>query len=127
MNRQFFAAPLLLTATLLCTGQVRAQGTQFQTVRAATANDVINEMLAAGRSRQPTIIRLGDLQDDGVPGNTHYPPLAGSPLIDAGGSVGPTCSPTDQIGQRRVEGDADNDGANVCDVGAIEFQPPAHH
>jgi hypothetical protein len=72
-------------------------------------------------------IRLGDLQDDGVPGNTHYPPLADSPLIDAGGSVGPTCSPTDQIGQRRVEGDADHDGADICDVGAIEFQPPPHH
>jgi hypothetical protein len=34
----------LLTATLFCMGQVRGAGTQFQTVRAATANDVINEM-----------------------------------------------------------------------------------
>jgi len=220
MNRRVFAAPLLLTATLLCMGQVRADGTQFQTVRAATANDVINEMLAAGRSRQPTIIRLAaghylfsrafnsqydpsllpvvattiqivasspattsfEVLPDAFPyrfftvirggnlsvykltlkggveecsssncaklgggaalnaggeldfhdcvltsGNTHYPPLADSPLIDAGGSIGPTCSPTDQIGQRRVEGDADHDGASVCDVGAIEFRPPPHH
>jgi fibronectin-binding autotransporter adhesin len=72
-------------------------------------------------------IRLGDLQDDGVPGNAHYAPLAGSPLIDAGGSIGLTCSQLDQIGQRRVDGDADHDGANVCDVGAIEFQPPSNH
>jgi len=71
-------------------------------------------------------IRLGDLQDNGVPGNAHYPPLADSPLIDAAGSIGPTCSPFDQIGNRRVDGDADRSGANICDVGAIEFQPPPH-
>jgi hypothetical protein len=68
-------------------------------------------------------LRLGQLQDNGVPGNGHYAPLAGSPLIDSGGAVGPTCTELDQLGQRRVDGDNDRDGANICDIGAIEFQP----
>jgi hypothetical protein len=73
-------------------------------------------------------LELGEFQDDGVAGNAHYPLLADSPLIDAGGSIGLFCTPLDQIGQRRVEGDADHDGAtNICDIGAIEYQPPAHH
>lgn len=69
-------------------------------------------------------LRLGDLQDDGTPGAAHYTPLADSPLIDAGGPVGPTCARLDQIGQSRVEGDDDNDGTWKCDIGAIEYQPP---
>jgi hypothetical protein len=72
-------------------------------------------------------LRLGELQDDGAAGNAHYPLLADSPLIDAGGSIGPTCTRLDQIGQARVEGDADHDGASVCDIGAIEYQPPPRH
>jgi hypothetical protein len=68
---------------------------------------------------------LGELEDDGDAGNAHYPLLADSPLIDAGGNVGVFCSSSDQVGQRRVEGDADNDGAYICDIGAIEYQP--HH
>ncbi len=71
-------------------------------------------------------LRLADFQDDGEPGSAHYPLLADSPLIDAGGRVRLTCSVTDQLGQRRVEGDADRDGADICDIGAIEFQPPRH-
>ena len=69
---------------------------------------------------------LGDLQDDGIAGNGHYPPLADSPLIDAGGNVGVFCTTADQIGQRRVKGNADNDGPYICDIGAIEYQPPRH-
>jgi hypothetical protein len=69
-------------------------------------------------------VRLGERMDDGTAGNTHYPPLADSPLIDAGGPVGPTCTPQDQIGNPRVDGNADHNGTWKCDIGAIEFQPP---
>jgi hypothetical protein len=64
-----------------------------------------------------------DLEDNGEPGNAHYPLLTHSPLIDAGGRIGPHCTPRDQIGNRRVDGDGDNDHGQICDVGAIEFQP----
>ena len=66
-------------------------------------------------------VRLDELQDDGDAGNTHYPLLADSPLIDAGGKVFRQCTPRDQIGSRRKDGD--RDGHVECDVGAIEFQP----
>jgi hypothetical protein len=58
---------------------------------------------------------FGALQDNGVAGNAHYPPLPGSPLIDAGGSIGKYCTPLDQLGHKRAAG--------RCDVGAIEFRP----
>jgi hypothetical protein len=49
-----------------------------------------------------------------VPGQGYVPLLPTSPAIDAG----PThaCPPTDQLGQPRV---------GPCDIGAVEFQPPA--
>jgi hypothetical protein len=65
--------------------------------------------------------RIGELQDSGDPGNTHYPLLEDSPLIDAAGRISRTCDERDQIKQRRRDGD--NDGKVRCDVGAIEFQP----
>ena len=71
-------------------------------------------------------VRLRERQDNGAPGNAHYTPLPDSRLIDAGGPVGPNCTALDQIGQRRVEGDADHNGAWKCDIGAIEYLP-AHH
>jgi hypothetical protein len=71
--------------------------------------------------------RIGDLQDDGDAGNAHYPLLADSPLIDAGGRMGRDCTPRDQIGQHRVEGDQYRDAGRICDVGAIEFQPDRKH
>jgi hypothetical protein len=49
--------------------------------------------------------------------------LADSPLIDAGGRIGTDCTPRNQIGQHRVEGDHCHDAGRICDVGAIEFQP----
>jgi len=67
---------------------------------------------------------LGALQDNGTPGNAHYPLLAGSPLIDAGGPIGTYCTPLDQIGDRRVRADADHGGTWICDIGAIEYQLP---
>jgi hypothetical protein len=61
---------------------------------------------------------LGPLIDDGSPGNGHYPLLDTSPAIDAGSNEVCLSNPdlaTDQIGNPRV---------GVCDIGAIEFQPP---
>ena len=71
--------------------------------------------------------RLGALDDNGVPGNAHYPVLVNSPLIDAGGGIGATCTRLDQIGVARVDGDHDHDSSDICDIGAIEYQPPRSH
>jgi hypothetical protein len=60
--------------------------------------------------------QLGVLQDDGKPGNAHYPLQADSPLIGTGGRVGPYCTSLDQIGDPRAHG--------ICDIGAIQFEPP---
>ena len=65
--------------------------------------------------------RLGDFEDNGDAGNAHYPLLADSPLIDAAGRVSKTCSPRDQLGHRRVDGD--RDGQIACDIGAVEWIP----
>jgi hypothetical protein len=64
---------------------------------------------------------LGELQDDGVAGNAHYPVLAGSPLIDTGGNVGPTCTALDQLGHARVQGSNQHLPPYICDIGAIEY------
>jgi hypothetical protein len=66
--------------------------------------------------------RLDELQDNGEPGDAHFPLLADSPLIDADGPVSNICTFLDQIGRRRV--DADGDGVRQCDIGAVEFQSP---
>jgi hypothetical protein len=67
--------------------------------------------------------RIGELQDNGEPGNEHFPLLPDSPLIDSGGPVSTKfCTFTDQIGQPRT--DANGDGQRECDIGAIEFQVP---
>jgi hypothetical protein len=58
--------------------------------------------------------RLGARQDNGVAGNAHYPLLADSTLINAGGTIGKFCTQLDQIGNKRT---------SICDIGAIEFKP----
>jgi hypothetical protein len=68
--------------------------------------------------------RMGDLTDNGEPGEAHVPLLAGSPLIDAGGKVFASCSPRDQLGNRRRDGD--HDGIIECDIGAVEFRGGQH-
>ncbi len=65
---------------------------------------------------------IGGLEDDGEPGNGHYPLLAKSPLIDAGGPIGRYCTARDQLGNPRTDGDRDHDHEVLCDVGAIEYQ-----
>jgi hypothetical protein len=71
-------------------------------------------------------LKLGELQENGVPGFAHYAPLPGSPLIDGGGAIGPTCADTDQLGNHRVAGDGQKGKYSICDIGAIEFIPPVH-
>jgi hypothetical protein len=65
-------------------------------------------------------VRLDELQDNGDAGNAYYPLLANSPLIDAGGKLFRQCTPRDQIGSRRNDGDGD--GSVECDIGAIEWR-----
>jgi hypothetical protein len=64
---------------------------------------------------------LDAFTDDPTPGVGHFPLLATSPAIDAGNDAG--CPPTDQLGQPRIRVHPSSPG--VCDIGAIEFQPPA--
>lgn len=60
-------------------------------------------------------LNLSALQDNGGPTET-IAPLAGSPVIDAGGATG--CPPDDQRGVARPQGAA-------CDIGAVELSTPA--
>jgi hypothetical protein len=56
----------------------------------------------------------GEFTPGGPLGRGHVPLLPGSPAIEAGNPA--FCPPTDQLGHQRVGG---------CDIGAVEFQPPA--
>jgi hypothetical protein len=64
---------------------------------------------------------LAALRDDHQPGKAHYPLLAGSPLIDAGGRIGSFCTPKDQLGNLRS---ARNQSEVLCDIGAVEYEAP---
>ena len=64
-------------------------------------------------------VGLGALLENGEPGFAHFPLLAGSPLIDAGGAVWDRCTLFDQIDHVRTDGNSD--GRIRCDIGAIEF------
>ena len=54
---------------------------------------------------------LGPLEDDGAPGDAHFPLLSGSQAIDAADQA--ACPKKDQIGQPRRP---------RCDIGAVEFR-----
>ena len=60
---------------------------------------------------------LGDVADNGTPGNGHVPLLSTSQAIDAGNDA--VCPKRDQLGQRRVN--IPRVGTSRCDIGAIEF------
>jgi hypothetical protein len=79
-------------------------------------NNLIGDPTGCTIILQPTDLTgnpgLGAFQDDGTPGNGHFPLLAGSRAIDAGNDA--FCPFTDQLGEPRV---------GRCDIGAIEFQP----
>jgi hypothetical protein len=87
------------------------------------------DFLARGNTHDRVNINpdLGPLTDNGFAGNAHYPPLVGSPLMDAGGKIGRFCTRTDQNGQRRVTATDPDDRTPLCDIGASEYQPPKHH
>jgi hypothetical protein len=54
---------------------------------------------------------LGQLADDGTPGNAHYRLVSDSPAIHAANDA--VCPKKDQLGPPR---------APRCDIGAIEFR-----
>lgn len=60
---------------------------------------------------------LGSFTDNLAPGNGHYPLRSDSQAVDAGDDN--RCSPIDQIGQTRYDGNGD--GNVVCDIGAVEY------
>jgi hypothetical protein len=69
--------------------------------------------------KQNTNPLLGPLQDNGGPTDTRAL-LPGSPAVDAANST--TCSPTDQRGIARKDGD--KNGSVICDIGAFERNDP---
>ena len=140
-----FASPNHATATLAGTivadnvsalsGPSDCRGVEIT----SAGHNLIENSMCAGASADTDLAGdalLGALVDDGTPGHAHLPLLEGSPAIDAGGEApkrhgGPAgksarrhghddpdadCPAEDQIGASRI---------GACDIGAIEFQPPA--
>ncbi|MCY2990553.1 MAG: hypothetical protein NTY19_22150, partial [Planctomycetota bacterium] len=75
-----------------------------------------NGDLVGGGGNPVIDAKLGPLTDSGGPTFTHLP-LAGSPVIDAGGSTSLTF---DQRGSPR-EWDGDTNGTATADIGAVEY------
>jgi hypothetical protein len=115
--RSLLANNTVKSATSDCGGQIKSQGHN-------AIGDVSGCVLLKPTNDQVGVDpRVGELQDNGEPGNAHFPLLPDSPLIDSGGPVSTHfCTFTDQIGQLRT--DANGDGKRECDIGAIEFQVP---
>lgn len=67
--------------------------------------------------------RLGPLVANGGPTMTRMP-RPGSPAVDAAAGA-PHCEPADQRGVPRPA-DGDGDGVAVCDIGAVEAEPPLY-
>ena len=105
-----------------CHGKLTSIGHNFL---GTTANCTVTPSAVLGGRPTLDIVNrdslLGELQDNGVAGNAHYPVLAGSPLIDTGGNVGPTCTALDQLGHARVQGSSQHLPPYICDIGAIEY------
>ena len=89
----------------LCTGVVTSLGHNLigdsSCIVAPQQGDVIGQVDAG----------LGQLVDDGTPGNAHYLLISDSPAIDAANDA--VCPKKDQLGRPR---------APRCDIGAIEFR-----
>ena len=73
-----------------------------------------------GTAATPIDAKLGLLQDNGGPTNTHAL-LAGSPALDRGKAFGLS---TDQRGFSRTSGTANVSGGDGTDIGAYELQAP---
>ncbi|HTU13758.1 MAG TPA: choice-of-anchor Q domain-containing protein, partial [Solirubrobacterales bacterium] len=69
-----------------------------------------------GTNKTVPDVKLSPLADNGGVTPTHMP-MAGSPVIDAGGSTAPDlCPEADQVGTVRAPG--------KCDIGAVEYVEP---
>ena len=89
-------------------------GTPLQATTPGAANSAGNQI---GTDATPIDPLLGALADNGGPTLTHAL-LAGSPAIDAGGSVSVDIGDTDQRGDARISG-------GQIDIGAFELAAPA--
>jgi hypothetical protein len=101
-------------------------GTQISNGHNAIGSDSSCILVAASGAQHdlPSVDpRFGLFTDNGRPGNGHYPLLADSPLIDAGGNPGRFCTRHDQLGDPRVNAEHPRHGEPLCDIGAIEFRP----
>lgn len=101
-----------------CAITVGGSGTPFSGGYNIVGDDSCPGIFLAATDRLDTDPELGPLTDNGGGLLTHLP-LTGSPAIDTGGS----CFSPDQRGLPRPT-DGDGNGSVVCDVGAVEVQPP---
>jgi hypothetical protein len=123
--------PMSISNTLIArnTAQIAVGGTTASDcsgrVRNETVNLVGNTSGCTFSSPGEPILTgdpgLGPFEDDGTPGNGHFPLLATSQVIDAG--VFGNCLEADQLGNLRADGDGN--GTVICDIGAVEFIPAA--
>jgi predicted outer membrane repeat protein len=97
-----------------CTGSITSAGSNL--VGDSTGCTIT--LLGSDRTGDPG---LAPFQDDGTPGNGHFPLLADSQPVDAGDPA--ACSLTDQLRHSRIDGDGN--GTVICDMGSIEFSPAA--
>lgn len=106
-----------------CTGRMMSDG--YNALGDTRGCDLRPSYVLHGRPTNDLVgvdPRLAEMQDNGAAGKAHFPLLEQSPLIDAGGPFTESCMKFDQIGQPRVDGDADR--LRECDIGAIEYQLP---
>jgi hypothetical protein len=104
--------------TVSDTGFVPGHGPDCSGTITSLGNNLIGDATDCDVNLQPSDLTgdpgLGPLVgtgDDDLPGEAHYPVLAGSPVIDAGNRH--ACPKTDQLGNHRN---------GICDIGSIEFQ-----
>ncbi len=96
----------------------------------AGTGDLVGDASGGGQAIDPMLDALADnggaIDIDGtVLAMESHTPQAGSPAIDAGDAnipgSGGTCEVEDQRGESRPA-DGDDDGSDVCDIGAVEKQ-----
>jgi len=116
-------ATTILQNTLLArnVGSIGPSGPDCIGVVISLGHNLIGDLTGCTITLQPTDLTgdpgLGDVADNGTPGNGHIPLLKTSQAIDAGDDA--VCPKRDQLGQRRVN--IPRVGTSRCDIGAIEF------